>query len=201
MKKLVSSVALLAVAGNLLMAGGDLAPVEPAINVPSKETVVVDDNVKYDGFYAGGALGYMRFNNGPESRGYALTVMGGYYFNRYIGVEARYTATVGDVDEDTGTHPVTSRDRLLSNVGIYLKPMYNITTGFSAYGLVGYGQAHAGDLDESGVQWGLGAKYELANGVGIFVDYMNLYDGDDFDGTNVKDAFFSTTNVGASYTF
>jgi hypothetical protein len=79
--------------------------------------------------------------------------------------------------------------------------MYNITTGFSAYGLVGYGQAHAGDLDESGVQWGLGAKYELANGVGIFVDYMNLYDGDDFDGTNVKDAFFSTTNVGASYTF
>ena len=201
MKKLVSSVALLAVTSNLLMAGGDIAPVEPAINVPSKETVVVDDNVKYDGFYAGGALGYMRFNNGPESRGYALTVMGGYYFNRYIGVEARYTATIGDVDEDTGTHPVTSRDRLLSNVGIYLKPMYNITTGFSAYGLVGYGKAHAGDLDESGVQWGLGAKYELANGVGLFVDYMNLYEGDDFDGTNVKDAFFSTTNVGASYTF
>ena len=201
MKKLVSSVALLAVTGNLLMAGGDIAPVEPAINVPSKETVVVDDNVKYDGFYAGGALGYMRFNNGPESRGYALTVMGGYYLNRYIGVEARYTATIGDVDEDTGIHPVTSKDRLLSNVGIYLKPMYNITTGFSAYGLVGYGKAHAGDLDESGVQWGLGAKYELANGVGLFVDYMNLYDGDDFDGTNVKDAFFSTTNVGASYTF
>jgi len=201
MKKLVSSVALLAVTSNLLMAGGDIAPVEPAINVPSKETVVVDDNVKYDGFYAGGALGYMRFNNGPESRGYALTVMGGYYFNRYIGVEARYTATIGDVDEDTGTHPVTSKDRLLSNVGIYLKPMYNITTGFSAYGLVGYGKAHAGDLDESGVQWGLGAKYELANGVGLFVDYMNLYEGDDFDGTNVKDAFFSTTNVGASYTF
>ncbi len=201
MKKLVSSVALLAVTSNLLIAGGDIAPVEPAINVPSKETVVVDDNVRYDGFYAGGALGYMRFNNGPESRGYALTVMGGYYFNRYIGVEARYTATVGNVDEDTGTHPVTSRDRLLSNVGIYLKPMYNITTGFSAYGLVGYGKAHAGDLDESGVQWGLGAKYELANGVGLFVDYMNLYEGDDFDGTNVKDAFFSTTNVGASYTF
>ncbi len=81
--------------------------------------------------------------------------------------------------------------------------MYNVTTGFSAYGLVGYGKAHAGSLDDSGVQWGLGSKYELANGVGIFFDYTNFYDGDDFGGTGtpVKDSFFSATNVGATYTF
>ena len=183
------------------MAGGDFRqPVEPEVSIPEKEIVMVDDNVNYDGFYAGGALSYLRFNENAESRGHALTLIGGYYFNKYIGVEARYTQTVTDVDVDTGA-TVASRDRELSNLGIYLKPMYNITTGFSAYGLAGYGQSHAGKYDESGVQWGLGTKYELANGVGIFFDYMSFYDGDDFDGIPIDDTFFSSTNVGATYTF
>ncbi len=183
------------------MAGGDfMQPVEPEVSIPEKEIVVVEDNVKYDGFYAGGALSYLRFNENFESRGYALTLIGGYYFNKYLGVEARYTGTPSDIDEDQGS-VIVSRDRYMSNLGLYLKPMYNITTGFSAYGLAGYGKAHAGSLDETGVQWGLGTKYELANGIGFFFDYMSFYDGDDFDGTNVDDTFFSSTNIGATYTF
>jgi len=201
MKKVLSTVALLAITSNSAIAGGDFtAPVEPEVTIPQKEIVVVDDNVKYEGFYLGGALSYLRFNSLFESRGHALTLIGGYYFNKYLGVEGRYTGTPTDIDEDQGA-VVVSRDRYLSNVGLYLKPMYNVTTGFSAYGLAGYGQAHAGSLDDGGFQWGLGAKYELANGVGIFFDYMSLFDGDDFDGVAADDTFFSATTVGATYTF
>ena len=201
MKKVVSTVAFLAITSNLAIAGGDFStPVEPEVNIPEKEIIVVDDNVKYDGFYAGGGLSYLRMNAIDELRGPALTLIGGYYFNKYIGIEARYTRTLTDPDLDSGANVISSADTL-SNLGIYVKPMYNITTGFSVYGLAGYGKAEAGDLEESGLQWGLGSKYELANGVGIFFDYMSLYDGDDFDTVNAKDAFFSSTTVGATYTF
>jgi hypothetical protein len=201
MKKIVETIACLAIGSNMLIAGGDFTePMEPEINIPVKDVVIVDDDVKYDGFYAGGALSYLRMNEATESRGYALTLIGGYYFNKFIGVEGRYSRTLTDVDVDTGAI-VYSRAKVLSNLGIYLKPMYNITTGFSAYGLAGYGKAHAGKLNQSGLQWGLGSKYELANGVGLFFDYIDFYNGDNFDGTNVKGTFFSGTTVGATYTF
>jgi len=201
MKTLINTVAFLAMTSNIAIAGGDfISPLEPTVSIPEKEIIVVNDNVKYDGFYTGGALSYLRMNEAVESRGHALTLLGGYYFSKYIGVEARYTQTLTDIDEDQG-RVVVSVDKDLRNVGIYLKPMYNITTGFAAYGLAGYGKAEAGDLEETGVQWGIGTKYELANGVGFFFDYMNFYDGDDFDTINVEDVFFNSTSVGATYTF
>ena len=201
MKTLINTVAFLAMTSNIAIAGGDfLSPLEPTMTIPEKEIIVVNDNVKYDGFYTGGALSYLRMNEAVESRGHALTLLGGYYFSKYIGVEARYTQTLTDIDEDQG-RVIVSVDKDLRNVGIYLKPMYNITTGFAAYGLAGYGKAEAGDLEETGVQWGIGTKYELANGVGFFFDYMNFYDGDDFDTINVEDVFFNSTSVGATYTF
>jgi len=43
MNKMISTVALLAIAGNVLMAGGDIAPVEPVV-----PDVVVSDSWKYD---------------------------------------------------------------------------------------------------------------------------------------------------------
>ena len=201
MKTLINTVAFLAMTSNIAIAGGDfLSPLEPTMTIPEKEIIVVNDNVKYDGFYTGGALSYLRMNEAVESRGHALTLLGGYYFSKYIGVEARYTQTLTDIDEDQG-RVIVSVDKDLRNVGIYLKPMYNITTGFSAYGLAGYGKAEVGDLEETGIQWGIGTKYELANGVGIFFDYMNFYDGDDFDTINAEDVFFNSTSVGATYTF
>lgn len=208
MNKILSTVALLAITGNVAMAGGNFSssdgnlfsPIEPTMEIPEKEVVVVEDNVKYDGFYAGAALSYMRMNEVVEYRGHALTLVGGYYFNKYIGVEARYTTTLSDIDEDKG-RVVVSVDRDLNNVGIYIKPMFNITTGFSAYGLAGYGKAESGDLEEKGAQWGIGTKYELANGVGFFFDYMSFYDDENFDTIEAQDVFFSSTNVGATYTF
>ncbi|MEA1880404.1 MAG: outer membrane beta-barrel protein [Campylobacterota bacterium] len=198
MNKTLSMVAILAISGSIAFAGGNIY--QPIDVMPEKEVVVVDDNVKYDGFYLGAALSYARMNQAVELRNHALTIVGGYYFNQYIGIEARYTRTLTDVYEDRGRIVVKTEDDL-SNVGLYVKPMYNITTGFSAYGLAGYGKAEAGDLEESGFQWGLGTKYELANGMGLFVDFMSLYNGENFDGTNVKDTFFSYSSAGVTYTF
>jgi len=201
MKILTSTIAFVGITTNIATAGGSfLAPVEPTKDVPQKEVIIVNDNVKYDGFYLGGALSYLRMNEIVELRGQALTLLGGYYFNKYLGVEARYTRTLTDIDEDQGAITV-SVDKDLSNLGIYIKPMYNITTGFSAYGLAGYGKAEAENLEESGLQWGIGAKYELANGVGLFFDYMSFYDDDNFDTIEAQNVFFNSTSVGATYTF
>ena len=204
MKKIVSSIALLAVASNVLIAGGDFEVVEPSINIPEKEVVVIEDEVKYNGFYAGGGLNHMRMSEAVTSSGYGITLIGGYYFNQYIGLEARYMKTLSDLDIDSSRPIVTTSDTL-ENVGLYVKPMYSITTGLAFYGLAGYGQSTycnaSGDYSENGFQWGLGAKYELANGVGLFVDYLDIYDDDNFDGLNVTDVQFSATTIGATYTF
>lgn len=201
MKIVLSTIALLALTSNIATAGGNIfEPIEPSTSIPEKQIVIVNDNVAYNGLYAGGAMSYLRLNEAVESRGNSLMLLAGYYFNKYLGIEARYTRTLTDIDEDQG-EIIVSKDKELSNIGIYLKPIYNLTTGFSVYGLAGYGKAKAGDLEETGVQWGIGSKYELANGVGIYFDYANLYDGDDFGGTNVKSTFFSSTTVGATYTF
>lgn len=205
MKKIVNSVVVLTLAGNLAIAGGDLTdPVEPVVNIPEQEVVVIQDEVKYDGFYAGFGLNYMRMSEAVTSSGYGVTLIGGYYFNQYVGIEGRYMTTLSDLDVDSSRPIITTTDTL-SNVGLYVKPMYSLTTGFALYGLAGYGQStyeiKGTDFTENGFQWGLGAKYELANGVGLFVDYLDMYDNDDFDTLTVPDVRFNATTVGATYTF
>ncbi len=205
MKTIVSSIALLTVASNVLMAGGDfLEPVEPQVNIPEQEIVVIEDDVKYSGFYAGAGLNHMRMSEAVTSSGYGVTLVGGYYFNQYVGIEARYMRTLSDLDIDSSRPLVTTSDTL-ENVGLYVKPMYSITTGLALYGLAGYGQATycnaSGDYTDSGFQWGLGAKYELAGGLGLFIDYLDIYSDDNFDTLNVSDVQFSATTVGATYTF
>ena len=205
MKKIVSTIACLAMGSNMLIAGGDFTePMEPEVNIPVKEVVVIEDDVKYSGFYAGAAANHMRMSEAITSSGYGVTLVGGYYFNQYVGVEARYMRTLSDLDIDSSRPIITTNDTL-ENVGLYVKPMYSITTGLALYGLAGYGQSTycnaSGDYSENGFQWGLGAKYELANGVGLFVDYLDIYDDDNFDGIMVKDITYGSVTVGTTYTF
>ena len=197
--------ALLAITGNVLIAGGDfMDPIEPVIDIPAQEIVLLEDEVKYSGFYAGTALNHMRMSESITSSGYGITLMSGYYFNQYVGVEARYMRTLFDLDIDS-SRPIVTTDDVLENVGLYVKPLYSVTTGLALYGLAGYGMSTysnaSGDYSENGFQWGLGAKYELANGVGLFVDYLDIYNDDNYDGLNVQDVRFNATTVGATYTF
>ena len=202
MKKIVSSVALLALSGNILMAGGDMVAVEPEINIPVQDIVMLEDNVKYDGFYAGGAVSHMRMNENVAASSYAFTLLAGYYFNKYFGLEARYTQTFGGMDV---TPPASANVDTMKNYGLYAKPMYSVTTGLALYGLVGYGKSSYDKnnvtYSDSGLQWGLGAKYELSNGVGLFVDYIQMYSGSDYDNLVASDVQFDGMNVGATYTF
>jgi len=203
MNKLLSTVAILAITANLSMAGGHISPIVEPIQVVQPE-LIVDKGITYDGFYVGAAATHMSINEAVTSGGYALSFVAGYYFNKYFGIESRYSRTVLDVSIDHGAEIVTASD-VLENIGIYFKPMFNLTTGFSFYGLAGYGQSTYEKLDqtyrEDGFQWGLGAKYELADGVGIFIDYLDMYNDDNFDGILVKDITYSSVNIGTTYTF
>ncbi len=208
MKRLIGSASIaVALATNLLMAGGDMhqaaEPVEPAVHVPKKDVVVVDD-VKYDGFYAGLAYSYMRMNEALLATGYAATLSAGYYFNKYFGIEARYTRTISDTTFDSGATNLKRSD-VMSNIGIYVKPIFNVTTGLGVYGLAGYGKStyeKAGvKYSENGLQWGLGAKYELANNYGFYIDYLNLYDKDNYDAIGAQDLLYDSFTFGATYTF
>ena len=197
--------ALLTVAGTFAIAGGDFSePIEPVISMPEQENIVIVDEVKYDGFYITAGLGNMRMSENITLNGTALTFMAGYYFNKYVGVEARYSQTINDLDLDSA-RPIISVDDKLSNVGLYVKPMYTLTTGFSFYGLAGYGwsryETSVKTHEEDGLQMGIGAKYELTNGVGIFIDYLDIYDDDNYDMIQTPDVSMNSLTVGAAYTF
>ena len=204
MNKILSSVTVLALSGNFLIAGSTyMKPTEPVIAI-AKEKVVVVDDVDYNGFFAGAAVSTISMNEAVLSTGRALTIAGGYYLNKYYGIEARYTRTLGDVDVDTGRY-VDPESNVMSNMAIYFKPMYSLTTGFSIYGLAGYGKStyetNTCSYSVNGVQWGLGAKYELANGVGIFFDYLDIHSDDQYDGLEAENILFKSLNMGATYTF
>lgn len=203
MKKLVSTLALLAITSSIAVAGGDVQPVYEPVQVAQPE-LVMDDDIRYDGFYLGAAVSHMSMNEEVTSSGYGLSFIAGYYFNKYFGIESRYTRTIMDVDVDHGAEIISQGD-VLENIGLYFKPMFNLTTGFSFYGLAGYGQSTYEKLDtsytESGLQWGLGAKYELAEGFGIFIDYLDIYNDDDFDGLEIDDVSYGAINIGTTYTF
>jgi len=210
MKKItISIVSVLALSG-MAFAGGDLKDVEPVV-VPVVEIEEVDDS----SFYVG--LGYSRMTKNVEDAIYvtgnefddleytadSLLLLAGYNFNKYVAVEGRYTMSIGDVEASDTWYD--EADNELSNIGIYLKPMYPIG-GLTVYGLLGYGQVtfdNGTEYSESGFQWGLGANYAVTEDVGVFVDYTRLYDDENFDDCMCgdHDVVVDSINVGVTYTF
>jgi len=210
MNKILNTIACLAIGSKMLIAGGDIQEpmepqivpqIEPQISVP--EAKIPSNNVRYDGFYAGLAWNYTRMSEVFTTKGFGATLVAGYYYNQYLGLETRYMKTFSSYRD--GARPIIRTGDSYSNFGIYIKPMYPITTGFSVYGLAGYGKSNSyytsKDYSEKDFQWGLGAKYELSNGVALFADYLNLHSGDNYGGLIVPDVKLSTTSVGLMYTF
>jgi len=214
MKKFTLSVAAVMAMSTFAMAGGDVKDVEPAVE-PVIEVAVVDDS----SFYVGLGYSYMNMNvkgyfgevalfSGEEDlNGNALTVLAGYNFNKYIGVEGRYSITFGDMTAELWDGDEMDIDAELSNIALYLKPMYPMG-GLTLYGLLGYGQVTlespitSTEFSESGFQWGLGAGYAVTEDVGVFVDYTRLYDDKGFDGSNLEDDFVvDSITVGVTYKF
>lgn len=173
MKKIVLALSTIATLSTSLFAGGDIALVPPAvIEIPA------GDN---SSFYAGAGLSALSVRDaavsmnifsakdGQERLG-NITFLAGYNYNKYIALEGRYTTSI------------TSEDRLkMSGWGLFVKPQYPITTDISIYGLLGFGGAKLKQVNNSGVnvsgsglQWGVGASYNITQNIALFADYTSL---------------------------
>jgi opacity protein-like surface antigen len=195
-------VSILALSG-LVFAGGDIAPVEPQMEMP----IVVADN---SAFYLGLGLGNAVLNDDTTGEKFdtkTLMLQAGYQYNAYIALEGRYSFGFStDYDQGTTNGIAGGYNGNISNWGIYVKPMYPIGD-FSVYALLGYGgvmldDISGGDAYESGFQWGLGASYAMSENISIFVDYVSLYDDTGFDYVARLDSINSDAwTVGLSYRF
>jgi len=193
-KLLMSSTLALMLLSSFSYAGGDIIPVEPQVMVAEPSS----DNQ----FYVGLGYSYVTMDNdtiNDDITGNAVTLLAGYTFHQYLGVEARYTTTVSDLDVYG-----TDRNWDISNIAIYLKPQYAYDK-VTVYGLLGYGEVtldNGPSHSEDGFQWGLGASYAATENVDLFVDYTRLYDDDGFDNFVGNDNItVDSVNVGVSYKF
>jgi len=219
MKKITLSIVALSA---LSMAGGNIASVEETI----VETPMIEQS---SAFYAGLGYSYLTSNRtarlnkagdpldgsvvrDTDSTANNILLQAGYQFNQYLALEGRYTFSVGD---HTLTHNhlggvKEDKDIDISNIALYLKPMYPIGD-FIIYGLLGYGKVQREfnerpqhEWDGSGFQWGAGVQYEVAENFSIFADYTLWYDEENEPHDRLPrqlDTDFSVVSVGLNYTF
>ena len=204
MKKIIASLAILALSGPAVWAGGDITPVE--------QPVVADRS----GFYVGLGYGYFKQSN-SDLQGYAdvdfkdstMLFQAGYRYNDYIAFEGRYWLGFGDITQSGGNNPGDySGD--FDSWGLYLKPIYPISESFDVYALLGYAKTKI-DYDNGfywhndGFSWGLGGQYAVTDHFQLFADYVNLgYNNSvDVQGKGSIDGDINpyTINVGISYKF
>ena len=218
-----SLVSILALSG-ISFAGGNVSPVVP-IDEPVLEAPVV---IGSSAFYVGLGYSYLSSNrtavlNNPadlrngqvvkdtDSSANNILLQAGYQFNQYLAIEGRYTFSLGD-------HALTHNhingleedmDIDISNIAIYLKPIYPIGD-ISIYGLLGYGQVDRThnvrnhSWDGSGFQWGAGLEYAINDKFSIFADYVLWYDEDGEPHEylpRLLDTDFSVVSVGVSYRY
>ena len=111
---------------------------------------------------------------------YGAMVRGGYDYNQYVGVEARYINTFLDEGPYGGTP--------LAHIGLYLKPQYPVSESINVYALLGYGYTenlgNGARLDyfdsDSGFSAGLGLEYDLSDREGDReenANYDRTFDG------------------------
>lgn len=115
-----------------------------------------------------------------EDATYGAMVRGGYDYNQYVGVEARYIRTFLDEGPYGGTP--------LAHAGIFLKPQYPVSERVNVYGLLGYGYTenlgNGSRLDYFDSGWGFsagaGIEYDLSDRE--YDREKNAYYDREFDG-------------------
>jgi len=127
-----------------------------------------------------------------DIQGDSLTVLLGYDFHRYLAVEARYTKSIGNLNESIEGYRLdkgTKTDGDMSNVAGYIKPKLE-SDNVALYGLLGYGKVEidSGYVDEdsdASLQWGLGISIDAGKefignqDITFFFDYIRLYNEKD----------------------
>lgn len=210
MKKFNLSLVAVLTMSTFVIAGGDIAPVEPIVETPMVEE-------SKGAFYVGLGYGALEGEIDPdnswtrESDTYdELLLLAGYKFNKYVAVEGRYW--FGDentLDFYRDGVLVGTQDVSVDSWGLYVKPMYPVTDAFNVYALLGYGGVSLDygyddtDFDDNdGLSWGVGVDYSINEKFAVFVDYVSLYDDDNDLGTyGNADVTVDTVNVGVTYKF
>jgi len=219
MKKFNLSLVTVLAMSTFAMAGGDVAPVEPVVEM-IEEPVVIEDR----GFYLGVGYGFLSadrtmdfpdegvsFNQGSEDYD-QIMVQAGYKFNSYVAVEGRYWFGLSDNAWATWHNNAIQSEGEIDAWGIYAKPMYPVTGALDIYALLGYAKTEyditnalvdSGNLD--GFSWGLGASYEFSNNFSVFIDYTELYSDDQTIDSPVAfvkiDESVDVVSFGVSYRF
>ena len=221
MKKLTLSLTAILAMSTFAVAGGDIAPMEPVVNTP-----VVVEEVSTGGLYLG--VGYSLLKSDAkfvdvkhhgvhigkvdfDDDYSAMMFQAGYNFNPYVSVEARYWVGLTD---NSFTVVGNTFDSDASAWGVYLKPIYPVTSDFNIYALLGYGSATVNDVqinganrdfDIDGFSWGIGASYSVTENIAFSVDYVDFQDDDiTFEGINTSGTFehaFDSINLGVNYQF
>lgn len=131
----------------------------------------------------------------------SLLLLAGYDINEYIGLEGRYywNITSMGVDYYASGIPVIE-DYKAESFAFYVKPQYTLDM-ISIYALLGvtmndYTVLVGTDSDDTLFSWGVGAKFNMTQSFGAFVDYTDLGETDDLITTGL-----SSWNLGLSYKF
>jgi len=171
--------------------------------------------------YIGLAYSYMNLNvnlpgansldriNG-DIQGDSLTLLLGYDFHRYMAVEARYTKSIGNLDESIEGYRLdegTRTDGDMSNIAAFIKPKLE-SDNVALYALLGYGKVeidsgYVAEDSEASLQWGLGISIDAGKefigkkDITFFFDYTRLYEDKEKLNELTVDAF----NFGLNYNF
>jgi len=131
-----------------------------------------------------------------------LLMLAGYDINEYVGVEGRYywNITSMGVDYYASGVPIVE-DYKAESFAFYVKPQYSFDM-ITIYALLGvtmndYTALAVGSInDDTLFSWGVGAKFNMTQSFGAFVDYTDLGETDDLITTGL-----SSWNLGLTYKF
>ena len=142
-------------------------------------------------------------NNILDASTDSIILLAGYDINKYIGVEGRYylNASEAAFEYKLRNTPLSGTYKAESFT-LYAKPQYNLGL-ITVYGLVGVAfndytvsNLLGGDDSDALFSWGGGAKFNVTQSLGLFVDYTDLGES-----TNLTNTNLTSWNLGVSYRF
>lgn len=133
----------------------------------------------------------------------SIMLQAGFDFNEYIGVEGRYYINNSALAFNyyLGGTPLEGTYKA-ETFALYAKPQYNLGV-ITVYGLLGIAandytaSTLVGSNNDTLFSWGAGAKFNVTQSLGLFVDYADLGNSE----KSLSETGLSSWNVGISYKF